>query len=196
MEPMCLTEPAADRLSNSDHERLIALAWASIDHGIAQRCMLNLDSEDFEPHLVARRSCFVTLQHQDALRGCIGHLEPIQPLVNDVVENAYSAAFRDPRFPPLTAAERVGLDLQISVLSPATRIFFNSEAELLGQIKPGVDGLILQKGRNRGTFLPSVWSQLPDPADFIGHLKQKAGLPRDFWSDDIVVLRYQTETFS
>jgi len=120
----------------------------------------------------------------------------IQSLVEDVAENAWSAAFRDPRFPPLTAAELPGLGIHISVLTPPQPMHFTSEADLLRQIRPGVDGLILQDGWARGTFLPSVWESLPRVADFWTQLKHKAGLPAHHWSADLRVFRYETESFS
>lgn len=142
-----------------------------------------------------QRSCFVTLNRGGALRGCIGHLEAVQPLVLDVVENAYSAAFRDPRFSPLGQDELTGLQVHVSVLSPPVRVEFSSQQALIAKLRPGVDGLILQEGRHRGTFLPSVWESLPDPVDFLRHLKTKAGLAPDYWSEGIEIFRYETESF-
>ena len=141
------------------------------------------------------RASFVTLHRQGELRGCIGHLEGVQPLVVDVAENAFAAAFRDPRFPPLAEPELAGLALHISVLTPATELEFESEQDLVAQLRPGIDGLILQEGAARGTFLPSVWESLPDPHQFLAQLKRKAGLPSDHWSERIRVFRYETEAF-
>ncbi len=115
--------------------------------------------------------------------------------MTDVVENAFASAFKDPRFPPLAAAEFDDLEIHISVLSPATPMMFSSEADLLRQLRPGVDGLILEDGPHRGTFLPSVWESLPQPLEFLRNLKMKAGLPADHWSDRVRVYRYQTESF-
>jgi len=113
--------------------------------------------------------------------------------VEDVAENAFAAAFRDPRFPAISSSELADLDLHISILSPAEAMHFDSEQSLLAQLKPGLDGLILQDGYHRGTFLPSVWEQLPDAAEFLRNLKQKAGLPSDYWSDHLKISRYSTE---
>ena len=127
--------------------------------------------------------------------GCIGSLEARRPLICDVAENAFSAAFRDPRFPPLKAAELKSISLELSVLGQAERIVFDSEQDLLMQIRPELDGLILRDGNYRGTFLPSVWKSLPDARQFLQHLKLKAGLPADHWSDTLEVWRYTTESF-
>jgi AmmeMemoRadiSam system protein A len=130
------------------------------------------------------------------LRGCIGHLEATLPLVEDVAENAFSAAFRDPRFPALRDTEYAALELHISVLTPAEPLDCNSESDLLRQMRPYQDGLILAEGLRRGTFLPSVWEQLPEPREFLRHLKRKAGLPDDYWSPSLQIYRYETESFS
>lgn len=177
------------------HRRyLLDLARASIRHGLTTGCPLPVDLADLPPQLKERRATFVTLKKGDALRGCIGCLEAIKPLAVDVADNAFSAAFRDPRFPPVTAEEVDALDLHISLLTPPQPMSFSSERDLIRQLKPGVDGLILQEGPLRGTFLPSVWEALPRPAAFLRQLKLKTGLPEDYWSDTLKVFRYGAET--
>ncbi len=175
---------------------LLRVARDSIQHGLHHGQPLPLDAEDFPRQLRPHRATFVTLQRQGVLRGCIGHLEPLQPLVVDVAENAFAAAFRDPRFPPLREAESTDLELHISILSPATRLEFSSEQDLIGQLQPGSDGLILEDGSARGTFLPSVWEALPEPKDFFTQLKRKAGLSPSHWSPTLKVYRYRTQSFS
>ncbi len=182
-------------LSSEHRRQLIDLALASIRHGLDAGHALRVTLDDYPEPLRAQRATFVTLNRHGELRGCIGHLEPIQALVADVAENAFAAAFRDPRFPPLESPELAGLALHISILTPAEPMVFDSEADLLRQIRPGVDGLILQEGYHRGTFLPSVWESLPEPQAFLNHLKLKAGLPQGYWSDHIRVARYETESF-
>jgi hypothetical protein len=142
-----------------------------------------------------KRATFVTLTISGRLRGCIGMLEACRPLAEDVAANACAAAFEDPRFPPLTKKEFEKLEIHISVLSPPEEMVFSSEEDVLSQIRPGIDGLILQDGFHRGTFLPSVWEELPQKELFWAHLKQKAGLPATYWSDNLRVLRYTTEYF-
>lgn len=175
---------------------LLELAHKSISNRLESGAPLTVDPADYPEKLRQERASFVTLNRFGDLRGCIGHLKAIQPLVSDVSENACSAAFRDPRFPPLTSSELEGLELHISVLTPATPIEFASQADLLEKIRPGVDGLILKLGRQQGTFLPAVWESLADSRSFLEHLKLKAGLSRDYWSDGIKVFRYQTESFA
>jgi AmmeMemoRadiSam system protein A len=182
-------------LNPQERVTLLDLARRSIAHGLARNTPLPVDPADYPEALRTQLAAFVTLHLSGELRGCIGHLEAVQPLVRDVAENAYAAAFRDPRFSPVTAQELPELAVHISVLTRPEPMTFGSEAELLAQIRPGVDGLILTEGRARGTFLPAVWESLPRPQDFLNHLKRKAGLPADHWSDRVQVARYATESF-
>jgi AmmeMemoRadiSam system protein A len=151
---------------------------------------------ELSPELMEPRATFVTLTIGGSLRGCIGMLEAVRPMAEDVAANAVAAAFEDPRFAPLSLSEVEQVKISISVLSPPEEITFSSEEDLLEQIRPGVDGLILKEGFNRGTFLPSVWEELPEKNLFFEHLKRKAGLPFGYWSDSIRVYRYTTEYFS
>ena len=182
----------------SDEERAILLdvARRSIEHGLQQQSPLVVEPADYPETLRPLRATFITLEIDGHLRGCIGTLEARSPLVQDVAEHAFAAAFEDPRFFPLRKEEFSRLDIHISVLSPPEPMEFSLEDELLAQLRPGVDGLILRLGQRRATFLPSVWDSLPDPYVFLAQLKQKAGLPLDFWSPDLKAERYTTESFS
>lgn len=182
-------------LNNDQRRFLLELAHNSIVHGLSHRAPLPVALETIDPELRRQGACFVTLEKQGQLRGCIGMLEPVRPLAEDAAKNAYAAAFFDSRFQPVTAEELDGLDIHISVLGEPTLMEITSEAELLSQLQPGVDGLILQEGSRRATFLPSVWESLRDPRQFVHHLKLKAGWPGDYWSSDIKAYRYQTEQF-
>jgi AmmeMemoRadiSam system protein B/AmmeMemoRadiSam system protein A len=133
---------------------------------------------------------FVTLTLQGELRGCIGTLEAHRPLGLDVRENALAAAFRDPRFMPLTREEFDDIRVEVSVLSPSEAMAVASEAHALAALRPGIDGVVFEYGHYRSTFLPQVWEQLPEPAEFLAHLKRKAGLSMDFWSDSVRLSRY------
>lgn len=183
-------------LNDSQKATLLTLARASIQEGLKAGRPLQVDLSQYDAAITCKRASFVTLERGGQLRGCIGMLEAVRPLAEDIAENAFAAAFRDPRFPALSEPEYADLDLHISVLSPAEALDFDSEQDLIAQLQPGIDGLILQEGYRRGTFLPSVWEQLPDPVQFLRHLKQKAGLPADYWSDTLKIFRYRTEMFS
>jgi AmmeMemoRadiSam system protein A len=182
-------------LAPAQRATLMDVARRSIEHGLASGQPLVVIPSEYHLDLKAVRASFVTLQKNGQLRGCIGHLEAVQPVVVDVAENAFAAAFRDPRFSPLTAAEWPDVDVHLSLLTTPERMRFSDEADLIGQIRAGEDGLILQDGPNRGTFLPSVWESLPNPVDFLIHLKRKAGLAANHWSDRVEVYRYHTESF-
>ncbi|MDN6021011.1 MAG: AmmeMemoRadiSam system protein A [Acidipropionibacterium jensenii] len=144
----------------------------------------------------ARRpaACFVTLttggSGHPVLRGCIGTLAAWRPLAEDVCASAVAAATHDPRFPAVTSAELAGLRVEVSVLSASAPIRFTSQHQLVSRLRPGIDGLILEWDGYRGTFLPQVWDQIPDPTEFLTRLKQKAGLAPSWWSRDATVRRY------
>lgn len=184
---------ARTSLNKEQQQCLLTLAKNSIQHGLTTGKPLSVKLADFPAELTVHRATFVTLQKKGQLRGCIGILSAIRPLVEDIAENAFSAAFNDPRFPPLAADEFNELDIHLSILTPAEPMAFSSEQDLISQLQPNIDGLIFQEGSRRGTFLPSVWAQLPEPKQFLRHLKQKAGLSPDYWSNSIKVFRYTTE---
>lgn len=135
-------------------------------------------------------ACFVTLTAGGILRGCVGTLEPHRPLGEDAVVNARSAAFRDPRFPPLRADELAGTRIEVTLLSPVEPLPAMNEAEAIAALRPGVDGVVLLAGRRRGVFIPRVWEELRAPEDFLAHLKEKAGLPRAGWPPETRLSRF------
>lgn len=167
-------------------EVLLGLARAAI----ARRFGSRLPADDSAPWLAALGACFVTLTVDGRLRGCIGSIEPHRSLLSDVTHNAQAAAFDDWRFPPLTAAELPRTRIEVSLLSPTEPLLASSPEELLSQLRPGIDGVILSWDGHRGTFLPQVWEQLPEPQDFLTRLKLKAGLPASFWSPAVTVRRF------
>lgn len=186
---------SADRylLTRDQGEYLLDIAQLSIEKALSGE-RARVDVAACPGALSEDGASFVTLNRNACLRGCIGSLQAYQPLVLDVADNAYNAAFRDRRFTPLVPAELPGLEIHISVLTPPEPMTFSSEATLLEQLQPDVDGLVLSAGPRRGTFLPSVWESLPDARDFLEQLKLKAGLPRDYWSEDLLVERYRTSS--
>jgi AmmeMemoRadiSam system protein A len=166
-----------------------AIAWG-VENGVHSGYRVPPGDRDAFPEPTA---CFVSLHTvDDDLRGCIGSLEAQRPLAEAVVESAMGAAFRDPRFPPLQSDELERVRIEISILSPSEPVPAASESELLAQLHPGEDGLVLEYGEQRATFLPVVWEQFDQPADFLAALKRKAGLPSDGWPEGIRVYRYTT----
>jgi hypothetical protein len=148
------------------------------------------EGERKEPWLSEPGATFVTLTRRGELRGCVGSVRAYRALFDDVWANARASAFQDTRFPPLAVSEFPEIRVEVSVLSPPEPLAPCGEDEACARLRPGLDGLILECGTLRSTFLPQVWQQLEDPRDFLGHLKVKAGLPRDFWSPEVRLLRY------
>jgi len=183
-------------LTKEQAKTLLQVAKESIQQGLDKNQPLSVVLSDYTEELQENRASFVTLEIHQQLRGCIGTLWAYQPLIRDVAYHAYAAAFSDPRFPKLTREEFPLLDIHISILSLPSPISFESEEHLIEQLRSGIDGLILTEGAHKGTFLPSVWESLSNPNDFISHLKQKAGLSPNYWSDTIKVERYTTESIS
>lgn len=180
------------RLNDTDRAQLLRVARESIKTGLLSGRPSPVNPAEYSETLQREGAAFVTLHKHGDLRGCIGSLEPHRPLVLDVAEHAFDAAFRDPRFPPVTKHELPDIALHIAVLTPMEPIPCDSEEDLLRKVRPGQDGLVIQEGEHRGTFLPAVWETLPEPRRFLKHLKQKAGLPQDYWSDTLVFYRYET----
>ena len=137
-------------------------------------------------------ACFVTLEKDGKLRGCIGSIVAHRPLVTDLVENTRNAAFNDKRFNPVTADEIDSLKVNVSILTPAYKIEFENEEDLLNKITPNKDGIIIIDGEHQGVYLPSVWEEIPDKKEFLNSLKEKAGLEKDYWSNDLKAYRFET----
>ncbi len=183
-------------LSIAARLRLLHIARSSIAHGLISHQPLTIEKDDLPGVLGEPLASFVTLRHQEMLRGCVGSIEPVRPLAEGVAVAAYNAAFQDRRFPPLREDELHIVNIEISVLSTLEPMEFGSEQTLLRQLEPGVDGLLLEDESHRATFLPKVWEQLGAPKDFLRALKQKAGLPPDYWSESLRFQRYRTISFS
>jgi len=188
------------RLAEADRQRLVEAARFGVtfglEHGRAPSVGLGAG---LSPALSAQRAAFVTLTLDGALRGCIGSVIAHRPLIVDVAENAYKAAFADRRFNKLTREEAERMEVSVSILSTPRPMRFADEADLVRQARPDVDGLIMGDrvgGRDhRGIFLPSVWSGIPTAEAFIKRLKNKAGLDMQHWSKTLTVHRYTTESF-
>jgi AmmeMemoRadiSam system protein A len=185
---------ASSSFTPSERTLLLDTAADSINYGVHRSEPFPVVTARFPEPLQMVRGSFVTLKKEGELRGCIGTIEALQPLIVDVAENAYRAAFRDPRFPQVQLDEVECLRISISILTAPACFPVDSEADLLRQLRPGVDGLILEEGSKRATFLPTVWESLPSPRDFVLHLKRKAGWADNHWSPQMACYRYTTET--
>jgi len=180
----------------TEHERPVIreLAWASVEFGLAHGVPMSCSELDYPERLRVPGASFVTLRsNHGALLGCIGTLRPHRPLVRDIVHNAFHAAFNDPRFAPLTAAHLPGLELHVAILSALTLLDVGCEGDLLAQLRPGIDGVVIEDRETSATFLPVMWERLPEPREFLDALRDKANLPRDYWSSTMRAFRYTVE---
>ena len=193
---MSSTDAPNDTLSRSEQELLLGVARDSIAQWLVAGRALDLDPAAFPPALRDTRASFVTLRRPDgALRGCVGELEASRPLVHSVADRARAAAFGDPRFRPLAAHELDEVGLHVSVLGDLEPIDAASEAELLAALRPGVDGLVIDDGAHRATFLPAVWESLREPRHFLRELFRKAGLVESAWPPRLRAWRYEVLEF-
>lgn len=206
---MALTASTSPWLNKAQQQQLLALARSSIEWGLESR--ERLQAAECDSRLQTPGGCFVTLHSLDLnsldlnsldaaqckkLRGCIGSLEAQQALGQAVADAAYGAAFEDPRFAPVIAAELAQLVIDISVLTPSRELTFTSDADLLQQLTPYEDGLTLSAGKLTATFLPSVWELLPDKQAFLRQLKLKAGFNPDAEVAALHAYKYQAQCFT
>jgi AmmeMemoRadiSam system protein B/AmmeMemoRadiSam system protein A len=185
-----LYEPQPDR---SLPQVLLTLARRAIERRLTDRPH-PLPIPDM-PELREKGACFVTLHRDGHLRGCIGSPVAWRSLAEDIADNAVRAAFSDPRFPPVGADEMFRVKLSLSLLTAPEPMRFEDENDLLSQLRPGIDGLVIEDQGHHALFLPAVWQQLPVPSAFLGHLKAKAGLPADHWSDSFQASRFTAEEY-
>jgi AmmeMemoRadiSam system protein A len=184
------------KITDEDRAALLKLARSAIEAKLIKR-MKVVRPEKMTPALKENRGCFVTLHKHGELRGCIGTIEAVKPLVASVEENALNAAFRDPRFSSLEEKELQDINIEVSVLSVPQELSFTDKDDLKRKLKKGVHGVILASGWHKATFLPQVWDQLPDVEKFLEHLRMKAGIDKDCWKDNTIrVQTYETEFFA
>lgn len=193
---LAATSDGLDALIAGHGEALLDVAVASVRHGLAHGQPLPVRAQDFAPALRASGASFVTLHAGKDLRGCIGTARAWQALVADVARNGFAAAFEDPRFDEVTPDGLAQLDIELSLLGAPAPVAASSEAEMIAALSPGRDGVILSEGARRGLFLPQVWDTVPDPAEFVRHLKDKAGWDKGYWSPRIVAERFEVRTLS
>ncbi len=187
------------KLSEKQGQALVRLARVTLKTKFSEE--ITPDDNDIlqtlsEPVFQEKHGVFVTLTICGQLRGCIGNLVSNLNIVEGVKRNALSAAFDDYRFPPLVIDELSSLDIEVSVLSDPTQLNFTDAHDLIAKLRPEIDGVVLRQGTASATFLPQVWEQLPNAADFLGHLCQKAGLPSTAWrTGEIDIETYQVQHF-
>lgn len=186
-----------EKLSIEEQETLLRLAREAMERGVKGQGLPPFDLSSLPGSLQEQGSSFITLTMYGQLRGCIGSLEPHQPLAEDVREHAVAAALQDPRFPPVREEELGAIQIEISRLTRPTPLEYKDSNDLLSKLCPHVDGVVVRDGLyHRATFLPQVWEKLPDPAEFLDNLCYKMGAKPDLWrSKHLDVLTYRVEEF-
>jgi len=186
----------SDRLDASERRLLLKLARQALEDGVCSRPLSPIFLNELSPRLRQPGASFVTLTSQGELRGCIGALEASQPLVEDVRQHAVAAALEDFRFPPVHPDELPFIHIEISRLTTPELLEYRDSEDLLRQLRPGVDGVVLMDGLRRATFLPQVWEKVPEAEIFLGMLCRKMGAPSEAWrKKKLTVLTYQVEEF-
>ncbi|MBU2497631.1 MAG: AmmeMemoRadiSam system protein A [Proteobacteria bacterium] len=188
--------PESDRLKEEEGKSLLTVARKTIENALLNQNGHAQPDEELSPRFSEKRGTFVTLTIDDCLRGCIGHITPRESLLEGIRVNAINAAFRDPRFRPLSKEDFKKIKIEISILTEPKPLQYTDADDLLGKLMPGRDGVIIKKGFCQATFLPQVWDQLPDKRAFLGHLCLKAGLEEEAWSRErLEVSTYQVQAF-
>ena len=186
----------SNKLTQIEQFVLLKIARQAIEKVALRAPIPDLIFEDFTPRLKEPGVSFVTLTIDGNLRGCIGALEPHSPLAKDVQEHAIAAAVQDFRFPRVEPSELPFIHIEISILTPSKPLIYETPEELLLNIRPHIDGVILQDGVKKSTFLPQVWKNLHHPEEFLSHLCMKMGAPRDLWRNKpLKVYTYQVQEF-
>lgn len=180
-------------LTRDELDRLAEIAREAVVSAARDKARYDPVPSDEPSALRAPGAIFVTLKRGGTLRGCIGTMTPHLPLALAAADRARAAAFDDPRFAPVRAAELSGLTVEVSVLSPMEPFTVGGYDELIATLRPGIDGLLVEAGHSRATFLPAVWEELPDPASFVAALWRKAGLPARAWPERLETFRYQAQ---
>jgi AmmeMemoRadiSam system protein A len=192
-----MKSPPAEVVPMEDHTRrwLVALARSTVRSALDDSELRLPDPVDVPVDAAGPGAAFVTLRRDGRLLGCIGSMEPVRSLADDVATHAFDAAFRDPRLPSLTLDDWLHMTVEVSVLGPLEALDVHGRDELGAALRPGIDGVLLTSRRGRGTFLPSVWEQVRTPDRFLDELWSKAGLRRGSWPADLVAERYQVDEF-
>jgi AmmeMemoRadiSam system protein A len=185
-----------ENLSVEEKQTLLRLAREALDVAVRGKGLPALDTTKLTPLLRAEGAAFVTLTIDSQLRGCVGALQPYQPLAEDVREHAIAAALQDYRFPPVRPEELPHIHIEVSRLTIPQSLEYKDANDLLAKLRPGIDGVILRDGMRRATFLPQVWEQLPDKEEFLSHLSAKMGATPNLWRmKHLEVQIYQVEEF-
>ena len=185
-----------DDLTQEEKQFLLHLARQVLERAVRREKLPPLELESLSPCLQAEGASFVTLTKGGELRGCVGALEPYQPLAEDVREHTVAAALEDFRFPPVQPDELPQIEVEVSRLTRPVPLTYDGPEDLLAKLQPGLDGVVIRDGFRRATFLPQVWDKIPDKVDFLDQLCWKMGAEPDLWRrKKLEVLIYRVEEF-
>lgn len=185
-----------ETLTEEEKEFLLKAARIAMENAVRGLPVNREDLTGVPERLLEPGATFVTLTKNDELRGCVGGLEPIYPLIVDVREHAIAAALHDYRFLPVQPPELPEIKIEISRLTVPKRLEYEDPDDLLRRLRPHVDGVLIRDGYQRATFLPQVWEKLPNKEVFMGNLCLKMGAPQDLWREKkLDVYTYQVEEF-
>ncbi len=185
-----------NKLDKSEQEILLNIAREALENSVRDEPLPEIQLNRLPTNLQKQGASFVTLTMQGNLRGCIGTLEAYQALAHDVQEHAVAAALQDPRFPPVRPPELEAIQIEVSVLSPKALLDYSDPADLIDKLRVNIDGVVLQDGYRKATFLPQVWEKLPKPEEFLSHLCLKMGAPANHWrKKPLKVYTYQVQEF-
>jgi hypothetical protein len=188
--------PARTQFSEPERKQLLEVVRTTLKEVVASGRLPEARTNGYPASFFEPKGCFVTLTKRGELRGCIGHIVPIEPLHRAVMDNARNAAIHDSRFTPVRSDELAEIEVEVSVLTEPKPLVFTSPDDLLAKLRPHVDGVILAMEGRRATFLPQVWDQIPDKAEFLSHLARKAGCEALAWrKTGTTVSTYQVEAF-
>ena len=186
----------ANQLTLKEQKILLQIARNAITKKLQEEDILPLILKEYPPKLQEKGACFITIKKKGTLRGCVGSIEAVQPLIQDVHDRAIAAAFQDYRFPPLTLAELEEIRIEISRLTSPSIVKYQTPEDLIGTLRPEIDGVILRYQTRRATFLPQVWEQLPTAELFLNRLCIKLGLDQSIWRETpLQVETYQAQRF-
>ncbi len=177
-------------LLKKECKNIFSVAAKTLEYSTSRLKPPNVDIGSFSPQLQRNRATFITINKSGKLRGCIGTIHPTEPFIVNVVNNTYKAALKDPRFPPIRRDELSNIEITISLLSTLQKMSIKDEEDLLRQIKPNIDGLLIKDNTKQSVFLPQVWNEIPNKLDFISCLKQKAGLDSNHWSSNFQAWKF------
>jgi AmmeMemoRadiSam system protein A len=188
--------PSLQAFSREEREQLLRLARRSLTDVVTNDKLPEVKTNAFPQKFAEVKGCFVTLTEQGRLRGCIGHIQPQEPLYKAVMDNTLNAANRDPRFKPVRPDELDQVEIEISVLTVPEPLAFSSPEDLLAKLQPHRDGVVLQMDGRSATYLPQVWEEIPDKTRFLNTLAQKAGVAAGDWrTPGTQVFIYRVESF-